>query len=299
MAASPAETTAVIVHYGPVAPTRALANSLIDSGAAHRVDVVVVANDLRQRPSGLDAQVDWLIPQRNLGYGDAFNFAIADRHSAAYVLLNTDVVMPRATFEHCVEVLRRDRVGVVGPLLRHADGTLQSGAAILTRWMRRPRVQIDPGPADRDCTWVTGAAMFIHADVARDVGMDGSYFLGAEDADLCVRAGRAGWRVVCCGEFSAQHAGSQVISGPRWTYYSARNRVWWTRANFGPRTAALNWMACLFSLPRVALADILIRRDLTSTRLTVLGLRHARWAKPEMAQGPLSGEPLPSEIMTW
>lgn len=292
-------TTAVVVHYGPDGPTRMLANSLIRECSSLVGEVVVVANDGLARPADLDPQVQWLVPERNLGYGDAFNFAIAGRIAAVYVLLNTDIVMPRATFDLCVSMFDDPSVGVVGPVLRRGDGSLQSGAATLSRWLRRPQVLIDPGPVSVDCTWVTGAAMFLSADVANDVGMDGSYFLGDEDADLCVRARRAGWRVVCCGRYPAQHAGSLVIRGPRWTYYATRNRVWFTRANFGLHVAIVNWLGALLVLPRIAMADILVRRDMTSSRLAILGLRHAFRPKPDRLDGSLAEEPLAGMIMQW
>jgi len=115
---------------------------------------------------------------------------------------------------------------------------------------------------------VTGAAMFVRREVAETIGMDGSYFLGAEDSDLCVRAARAGRQTVCRGD------GSRVISGARWHYYSTRNRVWWTRANFGIGCAILNWLWELLSLLRVLLVDVIRRRDLTLSRLRILALRN-------------------------
>lgn len=141
--------------------------------------------------------------------------------------------------------------------------------------------------------------MFIKQDVAECVGMDGSYFLGAEDADLCIRAQRAGWLVVCCGDASATHFGSQVISGPRWNYYATRNRVWFARANFGFWCAALNWLYAVICLPRVALADLIKRRDFTSSRLALLALRHAWCTKPDRGHGSLAAEPLAARVMRW
>lgn len=288
--------TAVVVHYGDPVPTVQLAGSL------QRADtvVVVVANDGRPRPAELAADVQWLLPERNLGYGDAFNVAIAGRDSDIFAVFNTDLTMPRATFDRCVQVLdHRPDAGIVGPLLRRPDGSLQSGAGLLTRWLRRPRVLTDPGPVVAQCVWVTGAAMFIRAAVARDPGMDGSYFLGAEDVDLCVRAGRAGWRVLCCGDAVATHEGSRLIAGPRWTYYTVRNRVWWAKANYGAATAVLNWLAGAAAVPRIAAADLLKRSDLTSTRLALLGLRHALRAKPSREAGSLVQEPFPARVMHW
>jgi GT2 family glycosyltransferase len=223
--------TVVVVHFGDPEPTVRLANELVgfETGG-----VVVVANDRSGRPPALDEGAEWIVPDRNLGYGAAFAAAVRDRSTEAFVVLNTDIVLPRATFERCLDALLRDEsVGIVGPLLRHADGALQSGAADFSRWRRAPRVLFDPGPATVECAWVTGAVMFVRRAVVERVGVDGSFFLGAEDADLCVRARRAGWRVLCCGDAPAVHHGSRVISGPRWTYYAARNRVWFARAHFG------------------------------------------------------------------
>ena len=73
---------------------------------------------------------------------------------------------------------------------------------------------VDPGAATVDCAWVTGAVMFVRREVAETVGMDGSFFLGGEDADFCVRARRQGWRVQCCGVAPAIHHRSRVIVGP-------------------------------------------------------------------------------------
>ena len=62
----------------------------------------------------------------------------------------------------------------------------------------------------------------------------------AEDADLCIRAWRAGWRVICCGDAPVTHHRSQVITSATWQYYSTRNRVWFTRSTFGRAPATLN-----------------------------------------------------------
>jgi N-acetylglucosaminyl-diphospho-decaprenol L-rhamnosyltransferase len=288
--------TGVVIHYGRLEPTLRLLAAL----RSFDVRLVVVANDLRPRPDSLPDGVDWLVPVRNLGYGEAFMLAARDLTAPAYVALNTDIELSRETFDRCLEALfSSPRVGIVGPVLRHEDGNLQSGAARLSRWRRAPRVRVDPGPRTVECDWVTGAIMFVRREVISAIGMDGSFFLGAEDADLCVRARRAGWRVVCCGDAPAIHHGSKVITGPRWSYYSVRNRVWFARANFGTLPAVLNWLAGAVLLPRVLAADVFKRRNLTSSRLGVMALAHSWWRKPTAAEGPLPDEPIPSRVMSW
>jgi hypothetical protein len=289
-------STSVVVHYGDPAPTVRLVNAV----AAFDTDVVVVANDCSPRPPAITSAAEWIIPERNLGYGAAFSEAIRDRTSEAFVVLNTDIVLTKKTFDHCLDtLLKRWDAGIVAPVLRHEDGTLQSGAARLSRWRRAPKVLVDPGQATVECLWVTGAVMFIRREVAHGIGMDGSFFLGGEDADLCLRARGAGWRILCCGDSAATHHGGRVISGPRWSYYSTRNRVWFVRANFGHAPALLNWIHSIALLPRVAVADMVKRRGLMSSRLTLMGIAHALWRKPRAEDGPLPGEPFPARIMKW
>jgi GT2 family glycosyltransferase len=271
----------------------------------HRIDgysdeIVVVANDGVSRPDGLSSTVDWIVAERNLGYGSAFMAAVHSRSSDVYLLLNNDIVLSYGAYRRCLEVLlSTSDTGIVAPVLRYADGTLQSGAARLSRWRRAPQVLVEPGPEPVECEWVTGAVMFIRREVAETIGMDGSFFLGAEDADLCLRARHAGWQVLCRGDFPATHHAGQTIHGPRWSYYSTRNRVWFVRANVGPGRALLSWLCLVALLPRVVLADLIKRRDLMSSRLVLMGLVHAWWRKPSAAEGPLPGEPFPARIMRW
>ena len=288
--------TAVVVHYGPAAPTVDLVRRI----DGYPDEIVVVANDGAPRPAGLPSTVDWIVAERNLGYGSAFMAAVHGRSADAYLLLNNDIVLSHAAYRRCLDVLlSTPDTGIVAPVLRYADGTLQSGAARLSRWRRAPQVLIEPGPAPVECEWVTGAVMFIRREVAETIGMDGSFFLGAEDADLCIRARRKHWRVVCCGDAPAVHHRSQVITGPRWTYYSIRNRVWLARANFGPVSVALSWLAGLAALPRLAFGDAFLRKDFSVSRLGLLALAHAWMRKPARAEGPLPDEPLAGRVIRW
>lgn len=288
--------TAVVVHYGPVEPTVAVALSVLPLVG----EVVVSVNDGSARPDGLPVTVRWVVMERNLGYAAAFDRAVRGVDADVFVLLNNDVEISPDCFTRCVEVMAGDpQIGVLGPVLRHPDGSLQSGAGVLTRWARVPRSRIEPGPGVTDCEWVTGATMFLREELLRTAGMDGSYFLGYEDTDFCVRARRAGYRVVCHGAAPAIHHGSTVISGPRWSYYAPRNRVWFARACFGVPVAVLTWLQQVVKLPRIALADVVKRRDLTSTRLSLLAAAHAWMRKPSAAEGPRVDEPLPSRVMRW
>jgi GT2 family glycosyltransferase len=291
----PSDLTSVVVHYGPPEPTLRVAQSAL----TYSTSVVVVANDLSPRPTELDSRVMWLIPPRNLGYGDGFTWGAEHRPAEILLALNNDVIVDGDSARACLDVFSDEGIGVVGPVLRYEDGSLQSGAGTLSPITGTSRVRNDPGIGGTDCAWVTGAVMFVRASTLYSVGMDGSYFLGCEDKDFCVRARSQGWRVHCVGSAPAVHLGSRVISGPWWNYYATRNHVWFVRSRFGRPRALAAWIAEAVLLSRVVVADLVKRRNMTSSRLMVLGLRHALRVKPSAAEGPWKDEPMPAAVMKW
>jgi N-acetylglucosaminyl-diphospho-decaprenol L-rhamnosyltransferase len=265
----------------------------------YSTSVVVVANDLSARPAELDSCVIWLVPPKNLGFGDAFTWGARSRPAEILLVLNNDVIVNKDSVQACVRAFSDAGIGVVGPVLTYEDGSLQSGAGTLSPVIRASRAMNDPGIEGSDCVWVTGAVMFVRASTLHSVGMDGSYFLGHEDADFCIRARSAGWRVHCVGSAPAIHFGARVINGPRWNYYGTRNFVWFVRARYGRSRALAAWMWEAALLPRVVVADLVKRRNITSSRLMVLGLRHALRPKPSAAEGPWKDEPMPAAVMKW
>jgi N-acetylglucosaminyl-diphospho-decaprenol L-rhamnosyltransferase len=290
-----ADLTSVVVHYGPAEPTIRVSSSAL----VYSTSVVVVANDRSPRPAELDSRIIWLIPPRNLGFGDGFTLGARHRPAKIFLVLNNDVIVGEDSVRACIEAFSDEGIGVVGPVLRYEDGSLQSGAGTLSKVICASRTKNDPGIEGTDCVWVTGAVMFVRESTLYDVGMDGSYFLGYEDADFCIRARSQGWRVRCVGSAPAIHFSSRVISGPRWSYYAARNHVWFVRARYGRTRAFATWVRGVALLPRVIFSDLVKRHDMTSSRLMVLGLRHALLPKPSASEGPWKDEPIPSGMMKW
>jgi GT2 family glycosyltransferase len=107
--------------------------------------------------------------------------------------------------------------GVAGPFVRYADGSLQPSArrfpdvttalagrtSWLTRvwpgnrWSARNLVVREPRNEPVEVDWVSGACLMVKRSAFESVGgMDEQFFLYWEDADLCYRLRRAGWRTV-------------------------------------------------------------------------------------------------------
>lgn len=280
----PVLTRIVVVHFGDLAPTLAAIRLW-----ATWVPVVVVANDGTARP-GLPQNVEWIVAPGNLGYGAAFNLAVDRCPADAYILLNTDVEMSRALFDRMVSRLRAEpHRAIVAPTLVFPDGHFQSAAGSVEGIGRHPRVRSVRHPEEEECEWVTGAAMAIDGEFAKQLPFAEGYFLGGEDVDLCIRARRHGWRVVCLAGEPAVHDRAHVIGG-MWAYYTPRNQVWLARGCYGSWSGLAAWLFFLRRIPRTLAGDVMKRRSLSSVRLHVRGLVDALRPVPVY---PLPGEPRP------
>ncbi len=179
----------------------------------------------------------------NLGYAGGNNVGIrwALARGADYVqILNSDTeVTPELTSE-LVRVAESDeRIAVVGcrNLLREeprrlwgAYGTLTFGPFLV----RSDGAGAPDGPAwqtERDVDVALGNGYLWRRAALEQIGLlDESLFGYHEDVDWCLRARRAGWRVVYAGAAAVLHAGgSSAATGSQWVfpraYFLGRNGV--------------------------------------------------------------------------
>lgn len=152
----------------------------------------------------------------NVGFARAVNQGLRLSTGRYALLLNSDAEPIADALAEMVRFMHANpRVGILGPQLRHPDGTIQpSGRKIPSKldemfWTlsiyrlfgKDPRDRfLDP---DRDYSTnaeveeVSGACMMIRRDVMDRIGLlDEHYFFCFEDMDYCLGATRAGWKVV-------------------------------------------------------------------------------------------------------
>jgi N-acetylglucosaminyl-diphospho-decaprenol L-rhamnosyltransferase len=163
------------------------------------------------------AQVTIVHPGRNLGYGAGANRGLAVlAPDIPYVLVcNPDVrVHPGALASMVATLEGRPTWALVGPRIVNDDGSTYPsvrpfpsmtdavGHALLAlfnpynKFSRRYR----PGVPDTDlpvtADWISGACFLARRSAFEELGgFDESYFMYAEDMDLCWRAHQAGWAV--------------------------------------------------------------------------------------------------------
>jgi N-acetylglucosaminyl-diphospho-decaprenol L-rhamnosyltransferase len=210
------EVSAVVVNHEAGEALLACVASLRAEGVA---EVTVVDNASTDgSPDALvarDGAVRLVQTGANLGYGAAANRGLATIATELVVVSNPDVAVHTGALAALVDALGTDpTLAIVGPLILEPDGTRYpsarrfpslldaAGHALLgdlvpaNRFTGRYRMgDLDPDKATQ-VDWVSGA-FFVARRRALDElgGFDESYFMYAEDADLCWRARRAGWGV--------------------------------------------------------------------------------------------------------
>jgi GT2 family glycosyltransferase len=208
--------TVVVIGYRAYPELRQCLSSL----ARHEPSADVIVID-HAADAGEAARVQADFPRvryrptaANPGFGAGVNAAARESGTRHLLLLNPDCVLTMPLIDPLLTVLRaHPGAGVVGGLVREADGTVQASARRFpdpwtglggrTSWLSkvapgnpltRRNLTTDPGAGVRQVDWVSGALMLIRREAFDAAGgFDERFFLYWEDADFCKRAADAGW----------------------------------------------------------------------------------------------------------
>jgi len=182
------------------------------------------------------------------------------------LVLNPDAEVTAGALETLSGILdARPAVGVVGPLTRNPDGSVQVSfgpdLTPLAEWRqrrlvrgvreRRPQALREAAAraaAEQEPDWVSGSCFLARRQALQSVGgFDEAFFLFEEDADLCLRLRRAGWRVLFTPAAEVRHAlGRSMDQAPeRARLEYDRSHLLYYRKHNGPLLTALlrTWLA--------------------------------------------------------
>ncbi len=167
----------------------------------------------------------------NEGFSRPMNKALKRARGRCYLLLNPDTL-----FENDVPGLlsayldSHPDVGIVGPKVLNPDGTLQAPckrsearprdvfmyfSGLAKRFPKDPRFSgYTLAYLDEDETHnvdgVSGSCMLVRRTLAEQIGyLDERFFAYQEDADYCIRARKAGWKVVYYPDAKIIHFGGK------------------------------------------------------------------------------------------
>ena len=180
---------------------------------------------------------------RNYGFAEGYNRALAEVEADYYVLLNSDVECTPGWIEPVVAMMERESgVAVAQPKLLMYDqkdtfeyaggagGFIDKYGYPFCRGRLFSTLEKDRGQYDDECDifWATGACMFVRASVWHELGgLDGDFFAHMEEIDFCWRTHLAGYRVRYCPQSTVYHVGGGTLpkSSPFKTELNFRNNL--------------------------------------------------------------------------
>ena len=184
-----------------------------------------------------------IVLDRNWGFAEGYNKALAQIEATYYLLLNSDIEVTHHWLTPLIEfmdthaevaacqpkllsIYDRDRFEYAGA----SGGFLDRYGYPFCRGRVFQTVEQDNGQYDyrQEILWATGAALMIRAKDYRDVGgLDGRFFAHNEEIDLCWRLRIRGRKVYCLPESYVYHVGGGTLpkSNPMKTFLNFRNNL--------------------------------------------------------------------------
>lgn len=224
--------SAIIVNYNAGGRLESLVSSLISIKHVSRVVVVDNAStdlSLEKLETNYRNNARFVLIRNkvNRGFSAANNQGIALAQSDRILFINPDCEINVSALDRFSELFNaRPDVGMLGVLIRNMDGSEQRGCrrylpdprrslmrvlGINRHWFTGQITGFDlagtPLP-DRpvEVEAISGAFMLIRRDALLQVGLwDEGYFLHCEDLDICMRLGRAGWKILFVPDVSITH----------------------------------------------------------------------------------------------
>ena len=262
----------ILVNWNNFTDTAECLDSLLGAGYP-RLDIVVVEN-------GSDGDDGTLLKERygqsirllengkNWGFAKGCNTGIADavaRGAEYVVLLNNDTVVPAGFLDDLIDVARSDgSIGIAGGKIychEFPDMIWFAGGQVDRLRGRTPirgSGEKDTGQYEETAAvdWICSCFMVISRAVLEEVGMfDERFFFGWEDADLCLRASKAGYKVVYVPGSAVRHKGfgrtkRERLQG-RPLYYASRGHFLFMDKHFSRSELLRSWLHFAATFPGV------------------------------------------------
>lgn len=185
----------------------------------------------------------------NHGFAGGYNQVLSQVNADYYVLLNSDVQVPKNWIRPIIEVMEKDpMIAAAQPKIKSFNEPLKfeyAGAAggFLDKFgfpFCRGRIfdviEDDQGQYDDavEIFWASGAALFVKSVCWKQVGgLDPDFFAHMEEIDVCWRLKNLGYKVVYCPSAEVFHVGGGTLNStnPFKTYLNFRNNLYLLQKN--------------------------------------------------------------------
>lgn len=184
-----------------------------------------------------------IILDKNYGFAEGYNKAIAQTEVPYTVLLNSDVEVSSGWLDEPLAILEKDSsIAALQPKIcaqrnkayfeyaGSAGGFMDMYGYPYCRGRILSVVEKDEGQYDMqtDVLWASGACLFIRTDVyKKEGGLDARFFAHQEEIDLCWRLRSRGYRIVCVPQSIVYHVGGATLNteSPHKTFLNFRNNL--------------------------------------------------------------------------
>lgn len=235
----------VILNFNGAEMLRAFLPSVVDYSP--EAEVIVADNCSTDASAQVMREefpaVRYIQLEKNYGFADGYNRALAQVEAEYFLLLNSDVEVTQGWLAPMLEYMdSHPEVAACQPkLLSYKNkkefeyagacgGFIDKYGYPYCRGRIFDTVEEDKGQYDSvaELFWATGAALMIRAEDYRAAGgLDGTFFAHMEEIDLCWRLRSRGRGIVCIPQSCVYHVGGATLnkSNPRKTYLNFRNNL--------------------------------------------------------------------------
>ena len=238
---------------------------------------------------------------KNYGFAEGYNRALAQVDAEYYVLLNDDVEVTPDWDRKVVALMDADpQIAAAQPMLKMFDNReyfeYAGGAGGFIDKLGYPfcrgrifsTIERDTGQYKdtREVFWATGAALFVRAAVWKELGgLDGDFFAHMEEIDFCWRAKNHGYKIVATSDAQVFHVGGGTLpkSSPFKTQLNFRNNLAMLYKNL-PDNRLHRVIGLRIVLDWVAALSFLLKGNSGEFRAVFKAHRQFRQWKPALRQ---------------
>lgn len=232
--------------------------------------------------------------------GGAGGFAIGMQRAldvgAEWIWMMDDDAEPHPTALNELMLVATDPQNIYGSLATNGEAT--SWTTTLTGPPSRAVNKVSEMPETAEVQSLPFLGFMIHRDLVQMIGLpDADYFIAADDVEYCVRASRAGAKIIISGKSHIEHPKAQrytvrilgndvtYLCLPPWKrYYDTRNRLLIARKYYGLRLLTqtvpgsfVRLFAALRYEPRRLGQLWAFSAGMFDGLLGIKGGRHAKW----------------------
>ena len=241
------KVSVIILNWNGQALMEEFLPSVINNTPANVAEIIVADNGSTDHSIAMLNEkfpaVKVIRLDKNYGFAEGYNKAIAQTYATYTVLLNSDVEVTPNWLDAPITIMETDTsVAAVQPkILSQKDKKMfeYAGAAggfidiygyPYCRGRVMSVVEKDHGQYDTqaDILWASGACLFIRTDIYKmEGGLDANFFAHQEEIDMCWRLRARGYRIVCTPQSTVYHVGAATlkVGSPQKTFLNFRNNL--------------------------------------------------------------------------